>query len=85
MRRAISISPFQRHSAPVPVEDALVEVHVFAAGESLSLIAQRRYGDWRLWQEIADYNGIEDARRVAPGTSLVIPPRRLEDGRYESV
>ncbi len=79
-----SISPFERHSEPVPVEEADARVHVFAAGERLDLLAHDYYGDWRLWLDIADFNAIADPRRIKPGTRLMIPPRRLELGRFES-
>jgi nucleoid-associated protein YgaU len=80
-----SISPTERHSEPVPLEEAAAVPHVFVEGETLSHLAHRFYGDWRLWKDIADYNGVTDPRRVAVGTRLLIPPRRLQDGRFESV
>jgi len=43
-------------------------------GDTLSRIAAQYYrgpGDWR---SIADANGIEDPRRLAPGALLTIPP-----------
>ena len=80
-----SISPFERYSQPVPIDDAAAVPHVFKEGETLSGLAHRYYGDWRLWVDIADYNEVPDPRRVAVGTRLLIPPRRLQDGRFESV
>jgi Contractile injection system tube protein/LysM domain len=52
------------------------QFHVLAEGEDLSLIAGRHYyvpGDWRV---IADANGIEDPRRLQPGTFLRLPPNQ---------
>lgn len=80
-----SISPTERYGVATPVEEAAATPHVFAEGETLSLLAHRFYGDWRLWKDIAAYNDVTDPRRVAVGTRLLIPPRRLQDGRFESV
>jgi nucleoid-associated protein YgaU len=52
------------------------QVHVLQSGETLSSIAANHYrrpGQWRL---IADKTGIDDPRRLAPGTFLTIPPIR---------
>jgi nucleoid-associated protein YgaU len=80
-----SITPFERYSEPVPVEDAEAAPHVFKDGETLSGLAHLYYGDWRMWTDIADYNSIEDPRRIKAGTRLYIPPRPLQLGRFESV
>lgn len=80
-----SLTPFQRYSRAVPVEDAGAKTHVYKDGETLTLLADRYYGDVELWRDIADYNGVTDPRRIAVGTKLLIPPRRLQAGRFESV
>jgi nucleoid-associated protein YgaU len=43
-------------------------------GETISLIAAQEYGDPSLWRIIADENRLEDPRRLAVGSLLVIPP-----------
>jgi nucleoid-associated protein YgaU len=43
-------------------------------GETLSLIAAEEYGDPAEWRTIAAANGIDDARTLAPGKTLVLPP-----------
>jgi len=43
------------------------------AGETLSAIAGREYGNPRLWRPIALVNGVDDPRRLEPGIRLVIP------------
>jgi hypothetical protein len=53
-----------------------MESHVLVAGESLHAVAWARYGDPTLWRAIAEFNGIDDPLRLAPGTRLLIPPRR---------
>ncbi len=42
-------------------------------GDSLSRIAGIEYGDPALWRPIADLNGIDDPRSLAPGRILAIP------------
>jgi len=79
-----TLTPFQRYGEPSPEPDAYLEERVFRAGDTLTGIAHREYGDWRLWRAIADRNGIVDARTIPIGTRLLIPPRPLQSGRYES-
>ncbi|HVB06156.1 MAG TPA: LysM peptidoglycan-binding domain-containing protein [Acidimicrobiales bacterium] len=45
------------------------------AGDTLQSISQREYGKPTMWRAIASANGIEDPTRVAPGTTVLIPPR----------
>jgi nucleoid-associated protein YgaU len=45
------------------------------AGDTLASIATREYGRPTMWRAIAQANGIEDPTRVAPGTTLLIPPK----------
>lgn len=79
-----SIAPYERFGEPSPQPDAYLEERVFRAGDTLSGIAHSAFGDWRLWRGIADRNDIVDVRVIAPGTALLIPPRPLQSGRYES-
>jgi hypothetical protein len=79
-----SITPYERFGQPNPDADAhLLEV-TFCVTDTITLLAHRFYGDWRLWRVIADLNSIVDVRTIAPGTRLLIPPRPLERGAYES-
>lgn len=48
-------------------------VRVLREGETLATIANEAYGDPRMWRPIAEANGIERPRFVAPGTALKIP------------
>jgi nucleoid-associated protein YgaU len=79
------VSPFERFGASHPEADVHLEEYVVVAGDTITGIAYRRLGDWRLWREIADRNGLVDVRQLEPGTTLFIPERPLETGRYESV
>jgi nucleoid-associated protein YgaU len=51
-------------------------IHVVRAGETLPLIAAEAYDDPAKWRVIAAHNALSDARRVAPGTRLELPPVR---------
>lgn len=48
--------------------------HVVVQGESLQSIAYREYQHAGRWRAIALANDIDDPFRVAPGTSLLVPP-----------
>lgn len=51
-------------------------VHMVVQGENLHSIAQKYYGDWSGWREIAVINQILDPLGLQPGTVLRIPKRR---------
>ena len=48
-------------------------MHTISSGESLSQIAERYYGDYRKFPEIARYNNLSDATRILVGQELKIP------------
>ncbi len=48
--------------------------HVVVSGDRLSAIAADHYERAGEWRRIADANGIEDPRRLRPGTILHMPP-----------
>lgn len=56
------------------------KLHTLARGETLALVAYREYGDSEEWRRIAESNAVENPRRVAPGTRLLVP-RGLPEGR----
>jgi hypothetical protein len=80
-----SISPYERYGKFNPQTDANLRVHVFDATETITGLAHRYFGDWRLWRLIANRNDIRDARQIAPGTQLLIPLKPQQRGRYESI
>jgi len=79
-----SITPYERFGQANPDADSLLVEFTFRAMDTLSSLAHRFYQDWRQWRVIADRNNIIDVRTIEPGTVLLIPPRPLEPGRYES-
>lgn len=81
---ARSISPFEEFGQYVPQTDASLRIHVWRDGDTISGLANRYLGDWRLWRLIAQRNNILDVRQIQRGTKLLIPQRPLEKGKYES-
>jgi nucleoid-associated protein YgaU len=79
-----SITPYERFGEPNPSPDAEFDEYLFRAGDTLSGVAHHFYDDWRAWRVIADKNSIVDVRIIPIGTRLLIPPRPLQSGRYES-
>lgn len=79
-----SVTPYERFGQASPDADAYLEEYVIKAGDTLTGIAHRFYGDWRVWRLIADQNALVDVRQIQIGTSLLIPPKPLEKGQYES-
>ena len=78
-----SISPYERFGEFRPDEDANLKQHIFRDGDTITGIAHREYGDWRLWRIIAERNKIEDVRQIPSGKILLVPERPLEKGIYE--
>ena len=78
-----NISPFEEFGSYKPDEDATLEEYVWNESDTITGLAYRMYGDWKLWRIIADRNDIADVRVIAPGTILLIPERPLEKGIYE--
>jgi hypothetical protein len=80
-----SVSPYERYGEFKPQTDANLRVHVFNATDTITGLAHRYFGDWRLWRLIADRNQISDARQIEPGTQLLIPLKPMLRGRYDSI
>ena len=53
--------------------------HLVGEGETISGVAFRAYGRADLWRPIALRNGLDDPRRLAPGTRLQIPQLPYRD------
>lgn len=78
-----SISPYERYGQATPPADAALRVHTVAATDTLSYLAEKYLGDWRLWRTLARRNGIADPRQLVVGQRLVIPAAPQERGAYE--
>lgn len=62
MRRLNLSSPDRTHA------------HVLQQGDSLASVAHRHYERPAAWRAIADFNRVEDPRRLEVGTFLEVPP-----------
>ena len=51
-------------------------VHVLARGENLAGVSHQYYERVSDWREVARANGIEDPRRLRPGSFLLVPRLR---------
>lgn len=51
----------------------VAKTHVVQYGETLASIAAEKYDDPALWRPIAEANGLDNPRRLEPGTALAIP------------
>lgn len=51
----------------------VAKTRIVRRGETLSSIAAEEYNDPSLWRPIAEANGIDNPRKVAPGLPLAIP------------
>jgi nucleoid-associated protein YgaU len=56
---------------------------VMSADDSVWLLAQREYGDIRLWRHIAVASGLDDPRSIEPGDVLIVP--QLDDSARREV
>jgi nucleoid-associated protein YgaU len=57
---------------------------VLESHDSIWLMAHREYGESRYWRLIARHNDVDDPRRIAPGTVLVLPPLVPADPREDT-
>lgn len=55
------------------------KLHVVRQGETLAAVAAAVYGNPRLWRPIALRNRVNDPRRMAAGTRLVVPQLPYRD------
>jgi nucleoid-associated protein YgaU len=51
------------------------QTHLVVEGDTLASIAFQLYGRADLWRALAIANDVDDPLRLAPGTTLLVPPR----------
>lgn len=61
-------------ATPGPVAPPAARVHEVQAGEALSVICYRHYGDPGLVDELAEHNGLDDPDMLRAGFRLRLPP-----------
>jgi hypothetical protein len=52
----------------------LTHLRVIKAGDNLPMLCNQIYGDPRIYLRVAQANGIDDFRNIAPGTQVFFPP-----------
>ncbi|GAA5167677.1 hypothetical protein [Viridibacterium curvum] len=52
----------------------LTHKRVFKAGDKLPTLCNEIYGDPRYYLRVAEANGLDDFRNIAPGTQIFFPP-----------
>lgn len=70
--RRFETPDFQEREKKISSPDR-TRVRVLREGETLAHIALEAYGDARLWQVIAEANGIDKPRFIPAGTPLKVP------------
>jgi nucleoid-associated protein YgaU len=58
----------------VTVDQSLAQTYTVQAGDNLSKISKRFYGDPNKYMRIAQANGLEDPDKIKIGMELKIPP-----------
>jgi nucleoid-associated protein YgaU len=74
---SVEPAPPQTAPASLPVSSGELRRHTVGKGDSLAKIANRYYGDEKLWRKLAEYNGprVGANSSVNQGVTLLIPPR----------
>jgi len=67
----------------LPVSTGELRRHTVTRGDSLAKIANRYYGDEKLWRRLAEYNGprVGANAGVNQGVTLLVPPRDVLIGQ----
>ena len=73
MLESTKVAPGRQASA----SSTATKVYVVVAGDSLSKIAKREYGDANAWNRIFEANKdiLKDPNKIFPGQKLKIPPK----------
>jgi len=69
-----AIPPAKRDSAAKASSPDLTHVRIVNEGDTLPAMAQKIYGDFSYYLEVAKVNGLTDFRNLEPGTKIYFPP-----------
>ena len=58
---------------PIISEPKSVRLYTVEKGDTLSVIAEKVYGDKNMWHKIRDANKIQNVNVLRPGTELIVP------------
>ncbi|TFV94895.1 LysM domain-containing protein [Leifsonia flava] len=73
LQRVRALPPNPPNDGPVLAAQPTGRTYTVVAGDTLSGIARRFYGDASRWKEIREVNGIADPKQIYPGQELTIP------------
>jgi hypothetical protein len=69
-----AIPPAKRDSAAKASSPDLTHVRIVNEGDTLPAMAQKIYGDFSYYLEVAKANGLKDFRNLQPGSKIFFPP-----------
>jgi hypothetical protein len=79
VRATLNVSFKEYERVEVDIQSGLFvgppTVYRIAQGETASKVAELLLGDPEAWRAIADANNIDNPRKLAPGSSLIVPPK----------
>ena len=52
----------------------LTHIRTVKQGDTLPLLCFKEYGDSKYYYQVAQYNGLQDFKRLTPGTKIIFPP-----------
>ncbi len=70
------VIPARRQDMPVIKPEIRVATYTVKKGETLGEISKKVLGSSKRWQELADFNKLDDEDAIAAGTVLKLPPMR---------
>lgn len=73
-------TPISRTSPPAPTPRPVARNYAIVGGDTLSLIAEREYGEKKYWPKIKAANPNIDANRLLVGTQISLPPKEEVTG-----
>ena len=69
-------TPARRPETPVAKPEIKLAFYTVKKGETLGEISKKLLGSSKRWQELAEFNKLEDEDSIAAGTVLKVPPMR---------
>ena len=70
------IIPGRRQDVPIVKHEIKLATYTVRKGDTLGEISLKVLGSSKRWQELAEFNKLEDEDSIAAGTVLKVPPMR---------